>query len=136
VIHGSRGPQSVAVFFYFHKVGNGRSIAFSCIDSDMARRSRCNKRGNNEECKTVCLPAEFKALLNMRRPAPAKGPHRGCPPATRGLYRAAVKTTDSAALQNLEELKQTSAEHKLICYAIHAHLTDLHPWMRGGRLAA
>jgi hypothetical protein len=56
----------------------------------------------------------------------------------RNLYRAAVKTTDSAALQNLEELKQTSAEHKLICYAIHAHLTDLHPgcavasWRRSG----
>jgi hypothetical protein len=55
----------------------------------------------------------------------------------RNLYRAAVKTTDSAALQNLEEeLKQTSAEHKLICYAIHAHLTDLHPQTRGDRLAA
>ena len=33
----------------------------------------------------------------------------------RNLYRAAVKTTDSAALQNLEEtLKQTSGAHKLI----------------------
>jgi hypothetical protein len=36
---------------------------------------------------------------------------------TRNLYRAAVKTTDSAALQNLEEeLKQTSTAHKLSCY--------------------
>src|ERR1700693_3536973 len=46
----------------------------------MARRSRCNRRGNNEECKMVCLPAEFKSLVNLRRPPSAKGPHRGCPP--------------------------------------------------------
>jgi hypothetical protein len=50
----------------------------------------------------------------------------------RNLYRAAVKTTDAAAQQNLEEeLKQTSAAHKSICYAVHAHLTK-----RGVRLAA
>jgi hypothetical protein len=55
----------------------------------------------------------------------------------RNLYRAAVKTIDSVALQNLEEeLKQTSAAHKLICYAIHAHLTDLYSPTRGDRLAA
>ena len=55
----------------------------------------------------------------------------------RSLYRAAVKTTDSAALQNLEEeLKQTSAAHKLICYAVRAHPTNQHSQTRGDRLAA
>jgi hypothetical protein len=55
----------------------------------------------------------------------------------RNLYRAAVKTTGSAALQNLEEeLKQPSSGRNLIYYAIHAHLTDLHSQTRGGRLAA
>ena len=55
----------------------------------------------------------------------------------RNLYRAAVKTTDSAALQNLEEeLKQTSAAHKLIYYAVHAHLTNQHSQTRGVYLAA
>ena len=45
----------------------------------------------------------------------------------RNPYTAAVKSTDSAALQNLEEeLKQTSTGRKLICYAIHAHLTNQH----------
>jgi ATP-dependent Clp protease ATP-binding subunit ClpA len=38
-----------------------------------------------------------------------------------------VKAIDSEALQTLEEeLKQTSAAHKLICYAVHAPLLDLH----------
>ena len=55
----------------------------------------------------------------------------------RNLYRDAVKTTHSAALQNLEEeLKQTSAAHKLICYAVHAHLTNQHSQTRGDCLAA
>ena len=55
----------------------------------------------------------------------------------KNLYRAAVRTTDSAALQNLEEeLKQASAAHKLICYAIQAHLTNQHSQTRGVRLAA
>jgi len=55
----------------------------------------------------------------------------------RNLYRAALKTTDSAALQNQEEeLKQTSAARKLICYAIKAHLTSQHSQTRGVRLAA
>lgn len=53
------------------------------------------------------------------------------------LCRAAVKALDSAALQNLEEeLKQTSAAHKLICYAVHAHLTNQHSQTRGVCLAA
>jgi hypothetical protein len=53
----------------------------------------------------------------------------------RNLYRAVDKTTDSATLQNLEEeLKQTSAAHKLICYAIHTHLSNQHSG--GIRLAA
>ena len=55
----------------------------------------------------------------------------------RNLYRAAVKTTDSSALQNLEEeLKQTSAAHKLICYAVHAHLTNQRSQTHGVCLAA
>src|SRR5882724_3572774 len=55
----------------------------------------------------------------------------------RNLYRAAEKTTDSAALQNLEEeLKQTSAAHKLICYAVHGHLTNQHSQPCGVCLAA
>jgi Sigma-54 interaction domain len=45
-----------------------------------ARRSRGNRRGNNEEYKMVCLPAELEALLNLRGPAPPERPHRGCPP--------------------------------------------------------
>jgi hypothetical protein len=51
----------------------------------------------------VCLPAEFKASLDLRRPALAKGPHRGCPP-PRG---ATVKAIDSAALENLESMALT-----------------------------
>ena len=55
----------------------------------------------------------------------------------RNLYRGALKTTDSAALRNLEEeFKQTSSARKLVCYAIQAHLTDLHSRTRGDRLAA
>ena len=55
----------------------------------------------------------------------------------RNLIQVAVKTTDSAALQNLEEeLKQTSAAHKLICYAVNAHLANQHSQTRGVRLAA
>jgi hypothetical protein len=55
----------------------------------------------------------------------------------RNLYRASLKTTDSAAQQNLEEeLKQTSAARKLICYAIKAHLTSQHSQTHGVRLAA
>ena len=43
----------------------------------------------------------------------------------RTSYRAAMKATDSAALQNLEEeLKQTSAAHMFICYAVDGHLTN------------
>ena len=53
----------------------------------------------------------------------------------RNLYRAVVSAINSAALQNLEEeLKQTSAAHKLICYAAHVHLTNQHS--DGVRLAA
>jgi hypothetical protein len=55
----------------------------------------------------------------------------------RNLYRAAVKTIDSAALQNLEEeLKQTLATYKLVCYAVNAHLANQHSQTRGVRLAA
>ena len=53
------------------------------------------------------------------------------------LRRLAVEAIDSPGLQNLEEeLKQTSAVRKLICYAIHAHLTDQHSQTPGVRLAA
>jgi hypothetical protein len=53
----------------------------------------------------------------------------------RNLYRDADKMTNAAALRNLEEeLKQTSTAHKLICYAIHSHLTNQHSG--GVRLAA
>src|SRR5260370_12129430 len=38
-------PQSIAVLFYFQKLRNGRSLASSWIEHDMARRSRCNKGG-------------------------------------------------------------------------------------------
>jgi erythromycin esterase-like protein len=55
----------------------------------------------------------------------------------RNLYRASVKTPDSAALENLEEeLKQTSAGHKLVCYAVGVHLANQHSQTRGVRLAA
>jgi hypothetical protein len=53
------------------------------------------------------------------------------------LYRAAGTAIDSGALQNLEEeLKQTSAVHKLVWYAVSAHLTNQHTQTRDGRLAA
>jgi hypothetical protein len=55
----------------------------------------------------------------------------------RSLYTAAVTLTDSAALQNLEEeLKQTSAAHRLVCYAVDAHMTNQHSQTWGVRLAA
>jgi predicted adenine nucleotide alpha hydrolase (AANH) superfamily ATPase len=55
----------------------------------------------------------------------------------RNLYGAAVKTSESAALENLEEeLKQTSAGHQLICYAVDAHHANQHSQTRGVRLAA
>jgi hypothetical protein len=54
----------------------------------------------------------------------------------RNLYRTALHATHSAALQNLEEeFKQTSAAPKLICYAVHAHLTKQHSQACGDRLA-
>jgi len=55
----------------------------------------------------------------------------------RNLCWTAMKTTGSEALQNFEEeLKQTSAAHKLICYAVHSHVTNQHSQTRGDRLAA
>jgi hypothetical protein len=76
-----------------------------------------------------CSTCEDLRQLNARSEAVLRN--------ARNLYRAAVKTTDSAAPQNLEEeLKHTSAAHKLICYAIHAHLTDLYSPTRGNPLAA
>ena len=53
------------------------------------------------------------------------------------LYSAAMEATDSAALQNLEEdLKQTSAAHKFVCYAVEIHLSNQHMQTRDDRLAA
>ena len=53
------------------------------------------------------------------------------------LYRAAENRLDSAAVQNLEEgLKQTSAAHKLVCYAGNAHLANQRSQKYGVRLAA
>jgi len=50
---------------------------------------------------------------------------------------AAVSATGPTDLQNLaEELKQTSAAHKLICYAVHTQLTNQDPQTGGIRLAA
>ena len=55
----------------------------------------------------------------------------------RNLYRAALQTTDSAALKNLEEeLKQTSAARKFVSYVVEAHLTNQHTQTCGVRLAA
>jgi hypothetical protein len=52
-------------------------------------------------------------------------------------YRAALNATDYAALQNLgEESKQISAAHKLVCYAVDAHLTSRHSQANGVRWAA
>ena len=56
---------------------------------------------------------------------------------TRNLYIAAVKATDFAALQTFqEELKQTSAAHELVCYAVDAHRTNQHPPTRDVPMAA
>ena len=83
------------------------------------------------------LTSEFKRLLKLRRPAPPEGPNRGCPPQCADPYIAAVKSTYSPALQNIEEeLKQTSAARKLIRYAIQDHLANQHSQTRGDRLAA
>ena len=65
-------------------------------------------------------------------------PAASVPSAMRGVsIWIAVKEIDSAALQNLEEeLKQTSAAHNFVCYAVEAHLTNQHTQARGDRLAA
>ena len=77
----------------------------------------------------LCSNCEDLGLLHARSEAALRN--------ARNLYRSAVKAIDSAALQNLdEELKQTSAAHKLICYAVRGHLTDLHPQTRSVGLAA
>jgi hypothetical protein len=55
----------------------------------------------------------------------------------RNLYRAASHATDCAALQNLDqEWKQTSAAHKLVCYAVNAHLANRHSQTCGVRWTA
>jgi hypothetical protein len=59
------------------------------------------------------------------------------PRSARNLHRAALNATESATLQNLEEeLKQTSAAHELVCYAVNAHLTNQRSQTQGVRLAA
>ena len=55
----------------------------------------------------------------------------------RNLHGAAVKRTDSAAPQNLEEeLKQTSDGRKFICYAVLSQLSSQQFPTLGARLAA
>jgi erythromycin esterase-like protein len=55
----------------------------------------------------------------------------------RKLYRAALNARDTAALQILEEdLEQTLDAHKLVCYAVNAHLANQHSQTCGNRLAA
>jgi len=55
----------------------------------------------------------------------------------RNRYRAALKSTDSGALQNLEEeLEQITTARKFVCYAIDAHLTKQHLQTPGVWLAA
>jgi hypothetical protein len=72
-------------------------------------------RLSSNRCSTCEDPRQLKARIEAAVRS------------ARNLYRAAVKALDSAALQNLEEeLKQASAAHKLICYAVHAHLTKQH----------
>ena len=44
----------------------------------------------------------------------------------RKIYKAALKTTGSAALQSLEDELQTSTARTSIRYAVHAHLTNQH----------
>jgi hypothetical protein len=82
-------------------------------------------RLSSKRCSTCEDLRRLKArIADIRRSAP-------------NLYRAARKATDSATLQNLEEeLKQTSAAHKLVCYAVNAHLTNQHSQTHGVRLAA
>jgi hypothetical protein len=76
-----------------------------------------------------CSTCEDLRRLNNRTEAALRN--------ARNLYRTSVKAIDSAALQNLEEeLKQTSAARKLICYAVQAHLTNRHSQTRGVSLAA
>jgi len=76
-----------------------------------------------------CSTCEDLGRLKVRIEAALRNVRKRC--------RAAVEAIDSPALQNLEEeLKQTSAARKLICHAIHAHLTDQHTQTLGVRMAA
>jgi len=53
------------------------------------------------------------------------------------LYRAAIKASDSAALENLEEeLKQMSAADGFVGHAVDVHLTNEHSRTWDDRLAA
>jgi hypothetical protein len=79
---------------------------------------------------SLAQPAETSIGQNpaSRRPAGVPGTF---------LVRPAMKATDSPTLQNLEEeLKQTSAAHNFVCYAVEAHLSNQHTQTRGDRLAA
>jgi hypothetical protein len=78
---------------------------------------------------TLCSTCEDLRRLNAR----SEGALRNA----RSLYWAAVKEIDSAALQNLEEeLKQTSAARKFVCFVVEAHLINQHTQTCGVRLAA
>src|ERR1700730_12429066 len=102
----------------------------------MAQRSRYKPRGLMKSANLYvfrsskpCLTCEDLRRLRVRIEAALGN--------ARNLYRAAIKTTDSPALQNPEEeFKQTSAAHNFVCYAVEAHLTNQHTQARGDRLAA
>ena len=77
---------------------------------------------------TLCSTCEDLRRLNARSECALRN--------AQSLYWAAVKEIDSAALQNLEELKQTSAARKFVCNVVEAHLTNQHTQTCGVRLAA
>ena len=79
------------------------------------RTMRITKRYAFRLCPTP--RSTWEDLRRLKAPSEAALRNR------RNLCRAPGKAIDSAALQNLEEeLKQASAAHKLVCYAVHAHL--------------
>ncbi len=82
----------------------------------MRRSSRCSK------CE------ELRRLKSQSQAALRKA---------RNLYGAAIHSDSSADLEDLhEELKQTLAAHKLICYAILTHRTQQHVRPADALLAA
>jgi hypothetical protein len=125
VINGIETPVLLRLPFIFINLQMARALLFFLIARGGTVRSSkpCAIRLSSKSCATC----EDLRRLKARSDTALRN--------ARNLYRAADKTTNAAALQNLEEeLKQTSAARKLICYAIHAHLTNQHSG--GVRLAA